>query len=318
MTTTKTKHIVIGGGLAGLSVAYHLVQSGEPVVLIEKNQCGAMASRKAAGMITPASEVFLEEQKLLETFMDCANYYPKFISQLTANQPQTVDFNQNGSIMCATDGDGVKELRRLHQFQKSMGLQVQELTQTQTKKMEPYLSSHIRYATHAPNESHVDNVKLLETLKTKLMSSSLCDIREHTEITAISTLANKITTVVTHQETLHARSVFLTTGLNTQINGLESLSEQLPMRPVKGQVMVVQSDTPILSRPLRIYHRYHIYVVPRLDGRIVIGATSEELSDDQITAGGLLDLIYAAWQALPLVYGIACCGNKSWFASCHT
>jgi glycine oxidase len=67
-------------------------------------------------------------------------------------------------------------------------------------------------------------------------------------------------------------------------------------------VVSVQCEKGTLSRPVRIYHRYPIYLVPRNDGRIVIGATSEEQSDENITAGGVLDLIYAAWQALPLVY----------------
>lgn len=299
-----TRNIIIGGGIAGLCTAYHLTQSGQKVTLIEAGEIGQKCSNKAAGMITPASEVHLGEDDLMTCFLRSSEYYDKFINDLTNDQPELVDFHRTGSLMCATDQDGGRELTRLAEFQRQMGLEVEELSNQELASLEPMLSHKTILALYSKAEAYVDNVKLLQQLKKSLLKSGLCDILENKKVTHIKFENDTIDKIIINENEpteLKADNYILTTGLKHDLKELNRVFS-LPLRPVKGQTLTIQCAPKTINRPIRIYHRYPIYLVPRNDGQIVIGATSEELSDEFMTAGGLMDLIYAAWQALPIIY----------------
>lgn len=289
-------HIIIGGGMAGLCLAYHLVQHQKNVVLIEKQTLGCAASRIAAGMITPASEVHLHEPDLMQLFLTCTAYYPEFISKLTNNNPTKVDFAQNGSLMCAIDQDGIADLKRLHDFQTELGLDISFVNPEDLTTLEPALSHRVVAASYAKTEAHVDPRQLMSCLKEKLLQSKQCTILEHQNELKILIQENIAHGVSLKDGELFASSITSTTGLSLLP---ELTNNNFKLRPVKGQVLTVQAPRQVLSRPIRVYHRYPIYLVPRRDGRIVIGATSEELTDTNVTAGGVMDLAYAAWQVLP-------------------
>lgn len=296
--------VVIGGGIAGLCTAFHLVRQGKRVTLIDKGLLGNGASNKAAGMITPASEVHPGEDDLMACFLKCTAYYPEFVNDLTGRQPRDVDYRQNGSLMCALDSDGERELMRLYEFQKNMGLETVPISQKELAGQEPFLSPRVRTAVFAKNEACVDTERLLQALRLRVTESGLCRVIENSCCSRLKLENERVVGVVLGGEcgeTLRAERVVLTTGFSA-----ETLEDQvgvrLPLRPVRGQVLAIRARKDTIQRPVRIYHRYPIYLVPRSDGRIVIGATSEELSEETVTAGGLLDLIYAAWQVLPLIY----------------
>lgn len=300
--TIHTQNIVIGGGIAGLCCAFNLVQAEQSVILVEQNRLGERASSKAAGMITPASEAHLGENDLIELFLKATDFYPSFINQLTNNQNHLVDYQQNGSLLCATDPNGQQDLLRLAEFQKSMGLDIKELDPDSLSELEPELSHQVKLAFFAKNEAHVDNNRLLKALEQYLINSKRCQILENKNVTHIESDGQKIQSITigdTESLAVKADRIILTTGLEHNIPELKGL---LPMRPVKGQVFVVHCGHQTIQRPVRLYHRYPIYLVPRQDGRLIIGATSEELNDTDLTAGALMDLIYAAWQALPMIY----------------
>lgn len=317
----KMKTVIIGGGIAGLSLAYHLLlRKGQHVVLVESATVGSKTTTKAAGMVTPSSEIHLGEEGLFACFCAATKYYPEFIDQVTFSQPHLCDFHFGGSILCAVDQDGVRELRRLHDFQLSMGLDVCEITPAAARVYGPTLSSHLVAATLAKNEGHLDPHRLVDVMKKRCVDMGLV-LYENTTVVGLSHTGNRITSTFVCET--RKRDLFATTGKNL-VMGIDTLSItgdafvvtsglshgvkqldamlHLPLRAVKGQVVSVQCEPGTLSVPLRIFHRYPIYLVPRQNGEIVIGATCEERSDENMTAGGLLDLIYGAWQILPAVY----------------
>lgn len=299
---SKTKNIIIGGGIAGLCTAFHLKQAGEDVTLIEAGTIGNKASSKAAGMITPASEIHLGEDTLMQCFAKSCSYYDEFIKQLTANKPELVDFHRHGSLLTAIDQDGKQELARLAAFQKNMGLELQELSATQARELEPFLTHKTVLAIYAPHEAHIDNIKLIRVLKKHLLENGV-EILENKTVSHVNFAGDQIKSVIVDNKEgfeIFGDRFVLTTGLDT----LKDLAKIhfLPLRGVKGQTVTIQTTPGTITRPIRIYHRYPVYLVPRADGRIVIGATSEEKSDEALMAGNIMDLIYAAWQALPLVY----------------
>lgn len=298
----RAKNIIIGGGIAGLCTAFHLKQAGEDVILIEAGMIGNKASSKAAGMITPASEIHLGEETLMRCFAKSCSYYDEFVKKLTAGKPELVDFHRNGSLLTAIDQDGKQELIRLSEFQKNMGLKLEELSATQARELEPFLTHKTVQALYAPHEAHIDNIKLIQVLKQYLLENGV-EILENKNVSHVNFAGAQIKSVTIGDKEdfeISGDRFILTTGLDT----LEDLNKihQLPLRGVKGQTVTIQTAPGTITRPIRIYHRYPIYLVPRADGRIVIGATSEEKSDDTLMAGNIMDLIYAAWQALPLVY----------------
>lgn len=301
------RNIIIGGGIAGLCTAYHLIQNGEHVTLIEEGRIGDKASSKAAGMVTPASEVHLSETELMKCFLECIDYYPSFVATLTDNQPDLIDYRRNGSLMCATDQDGQRELMRLFEFQKNMGLDTTEISPTEVATLEPMLAQRICYGLFAQNEACLDNIKLIAQLKRILLASDLCEILENQVVSQLVVKNDSVQKIFlgnSSGHTIEANRFILTTGVSHGINHLNDYLS-LPLRPVRGQVLTVQCQPNTIHRPVRMYHRYPIYLVPRADGRIVIGATSEELAEEYVTAGGIMDLIYAAWQILPVIFDSA-------------
>lgn len=301
---TRRSVIIVGGGLAGLSCAWHLVQSNIKVTLIERASCGGEATTKAAGMITPASEVHLGEHTLMRCFLNCADYYKSFANLITNNHPEHIDYQNKGSLLCAIDHNGKEELLRLTRFQRDMGLNTSELTKDELNDLEPHLTHKTVLAYFAKDEAHLDTAKLVHCLKSNLIDSGLCQILENRTIESV-TIHNECLQSLSINDpesfTLTADQFILTQGLGHLPAELRNLFS-LPLRAVKGQVLTVKPKTATLQRPVRLYHRYPIYLVPRADGRVVVGATSEEFSDTDNTAGGLMDLIYASWQALPDIY----------------
>lgn len=302
-------HIVIGGGIAGLCTAWHLVQQGQIVTLIEQATTGSQTSSRAAGMITPASEIHMGESAITNLFFKSVEYYDSFINALTHAQPALVDYQKNGSLMCATNPDGQQDIARNFEFQKQLGFDVRELSRAEIADMEPHLSHRITYAVFANNEACVDHVKLIGQLKKNLLASKLCTLMENTSVTEINiekesfagVLLNKARQDPLASGALSADTCVLTTGVSHNIKNLEPFVI-LPLRPVKGQLVEIKGNPQTISRPVRVYHRYPMYLVPRSDGRIVIGASKEELPDENVTAGVIMDLIYAAWLVLPQIY----------------
>lgn len=298
----RVKNIIIGGGIAGLCTAFHLKQMGENVTVVEAATVGHKASSKAAGMITPASEIHLGENILMNCFAESCSYYDEFIKKLTAGKPELVDFHRNGSLLTAIDQDGKQELTRLAAFQKSMGLELQELSASQARELEPFLTHKTVLALYAPHEAHIDNIKLIHVLKKYLLENGV-EILENKNVSHVNFAGDQIKSVMIGDKEgveIFGDRFILTTGLES-LKDLDKI-HPIPLRGVKGQTVTIQTTPGTIKRPIRIYHRYPIYLVPRADGRIVIGATSEEKSDETLVAGNIMDLIYAAWQALPLVY----------------
>jgi glycine oxidase len=295
------KVLIIGGGVAGLTLAYHLKRERHDVVILEAGTCGHATSNKAAGMITPASEVHLGEEALLRTFARARDTYAAFVDGLTLGQPERIDFHQNGSLLCALDADGAHELSRLIGFQKSCGLDVSELTATQLLELEPNLTHRVVLSALAANEAHVDTLKFLDVLHSRVSELGVA-VHEKTRVTELIHSGDKISGVrINGGAVVNADAVVMATGMSQLIKGLPQ-KNLLPLRPVKGQALAVSGPSGLLKRPLRVYHRYPIYLVPRSTGEIVVGATCEELSDESVTAGGLMDLIYSAWRVLPQIY----------------
>lgn len=295
--------IIIGGGVTGLSIGWHLVRLGAKVALFEKEKVGSGASCSSAGMITPASEVRFGETDLLDLFKASLEYYPQFITDVQESSRQSTDFHKTGSLMIAIDCDDEADLNRLYDYQKELGLDVSMLSKERVLELEPLLSPNIFSAIEAPGEFFLDSTKLVLTLKDAFIREG-GELFEQTIISRIDIKNNRVLAVGTDQGAYRGFPIVMASGLECSFEGLPD-DLKIPLRPVKGQAFDLQMPKGVvgLSRAIRTIHRYPVYIVPRSDGRITIGATLEEMGMNRdVTAGALLDLIYGAWKILPSVY----------------
>ena len=294
--------VIIGGGLAGLSIAYELSKhTQQKLVILETGKLGSGCTTKAAGMLTPASEIHLKDDPFLPIVTQSLSYYPGFVNELTHNHPQQVDFHNNGNLLCAFDSDGERDLARVVEFKKSLGFEIVGLTREQLQNKEPFLSQRVQAAFFAPHEGAIDPFALVKILKQELTASTHCRVLENTTVTNVTLANNQIKSItLANGERLACSHVVLASGLDHNIPELQSLFS-VPLRPVKGEAVSVLMPPASLMHPVQIYHRYPVYLCPRANGEIIIGATVEEKNDEDNTAGGILDLLFAAWQVLPLI-----------------
>ncbi|MBI2340502.1 MAG: glycine oxidase ThiO [Deltaproteobacteria bacterium] len=290
---------IIGGGVIGLSIGWQLTRLGAVVALFEKGTAGSEASSAAAGMITPASEVRFGEEDLLKLFLESLNSYPVFIEELEKQSGLSTDFRTDGSLMVALDHDDEAELNRLHEYQKELGLSVEMISPAEVTALEPLLSGQCTAAIRADSEYFLDNLRLIESLKKAFLASG-GQLHEGTRIERLEIEQGKVRAIKAKGERFPVSTVCLATGIHQDIEGLGDYLS-LPVRPVKGQALeLVNNQTIPLTRAIRTIHRYPVYLVPRSDGRIVVGATNEEMGlDHRVTGGALLDLLYGAWKILP-------------------
>lgn len=292
---------IIGGGVIGLSIGWHLARQEKPTYCFEQNEVGSGASLKAAGMITPASEIRFGETNLLKLFLSSLYSYPNFIHQLHKASGISTDFQQTGSLTIAIDPDDESELERLYQYQKDLNLPVKRLTPREVSQLEPQLSPHFRSAIQASGECFLDNRLLIAALKKAFVSSG-GKLIEQKKIHRLEIKNNRVDSIWVGNEAIQVSSVVLASGVNQDITGLPP-HLKIPLRPIKGQALEIKcKKEQVIKRAIRTIHRYPVYLVPRCDGRIIIGATSEEVGmDDCITAGAMLDLLSGAWKILPCI-----------------
>jgi glycine oxidase len=285
--------VVIGGGVVGLSIAWRACLRGLRAIVLESGRVGGGASRHAAGMIAPVAEVTPGEEPLLELALRSAALYPGFVDALARDTDGAhPGYTRCGTLMVARDADEAQALRRERLLRERRGLSVAELVPSEARRREPALAPGVRLALDLPDDHAVDPRALCAALAQAIARRG-GEVREHTRATAVGGGAVRIAGA----PELRAGTVVVATGaLGTD---LEGVGRPVPSRPVKGQIMRLHDpDGPgLLTRIVRFPP---IYIVPRGDGRYVIGGTSEERGlDTTVTAGAALELLREAAELVP-------------------
>ena len=191
-------------------------------------------------------------------------------------------------------------MRHSYEFQKGLGLELEWLTATQAREREPHLKPGIAAAVWSPGDHQVENRRLGQALALAVRDAGV-ELVEHCPVREITCSGGRATGVVTERGAERADVIVLAAGAwSREISGIPP--EHLPpVRPIKGQMLAVQMD-PVAPLIRHVLWLPRGYLVPRLDGRLVIGATVEERGfDARLTAGGLFALIEGAWRAVPAI-----------------
>ncbi len=294
--------IVVGGGVIGLSSAWRLSQAGAKVLVLDREQLPAGATRVAAGMLAPVGELTFGEPQLLELTLIAAELYPAFVAELEEASGRSTGYEACGALHIALDRDEAAQLRRVHDLQRSLGLAAEWLPPAACRELEPGLSPSLAGGVHAPHEASVDPRALCAALQEALASEGV-EVRPGAEVVEALLEGERIAGVRTASgEELGAAAVVLACGAWSGQAEWLPVAARPQVRPVKGQILELRPAPGEAAPCGRIVASERVYMVPRPDGRLIVGATVEERDfDTAVTAGGVHELLREAYRLLPEV-----------------
>jgi glycine oxidase len=291
--------VVVGGGAIGLCCAWRIARRGARVVVIDRADPPAGATRVAAGMLAPIGELAFGEPELLRMTLAAAERYPAFVAELEAASGISTGYALHGALHVALDRDEASELRRVHDLQRSLGLGAEWLPPRRCRELEPGLTPSLNGGVHAPEEAAIDPRATTAALLAALDAEGV-EVRRGVEVTEALLDGERIEGVRTGSgEALRAAAVVLAAGAWSGAVAWLPEAARPPVRPVKGQILELRGldgEAPCQ----RIVASERVYLVPRPDGRLIAGATTEERGfDTAVTAGGVHELLREAYRLLP-------------------
>ena len=292
--------VVIGGGVIGLAIAWRACEHGLHVTVLERGEPGGGTSRVAAGMLGPIAEAASGEEPLLALGQASARAYPRFISDLARSSGLAdVGYTPCGTLLTARDGDEAEALMRELALRERLGLRVERLRASEARRREPALAPSLRLALDVPDDHAIDPRKLTPAL-TAAVRRAGGEVRERTPVMELVIAGGRIRGLVLGDgEQVEVNHVVIAAGVwSTEIAGIPPHAV-VPIRPVKGQILRLHDPAGpgLLSRVVR---RGGVYIVPRGDGRYVIGGTMEERGfDTTVTAGAVFELLRDAIELVP-------------------
>jgi glycine oxidase len=290
---------VVGGGAIGLAVGWRAAQRGLRVIVLERREPGGGTSHVAAGMIAPVAEAHPIEQPLLRLNLASARMYQAFIEELTEASGRDTGYRQTGTLLAARDRDEAEALERELAMRKTLELGVKRLRASEARRLEPGLAPTLRLALEIPDDHAVDPRKLTDALVVAVAHAG-GTVRKHAEVAALLRAGEHVTGLRLHDgTTVDADQVVIAAGVwSDQLGGVPA-EARVPIRPVKGQIMRLRDPAGpgLLTRVVRMQR---CYLVPRGDGRYVLGGTMEERGfDTSVTAGSTFELLRDAIELVP-------------------
>ena len=289
--------VVIGGGVIGLAIARSLALRGVPgVMLIERARLGAEASSAAAGILGPQAEAN-QADDFFQLACQSRDLYPAFSAALKEESGIDIELDQTGTLYLAFTGRDEAEIAHRYEWQSRAGHEVERLTSAEARMFEPCISAETGSALRFPRDMQVENRRLVaalasanEQLGVRLVTG--CDVR------SLKTERGRIVAVETSLGDIATPTVIIAAGAwSSFISIPDILPPPVRIEPVRGQMLCFETN-PRLVR--HVIYSPRGYLVPRSDGRLLAGATSEHAGfDKQITAAGVRALTEQSMEMVP-------------------
>src|SRR5215471_9765059 len=289
--------IIIGGGVIGCTIAWRLAQAGLKVTLLERGRIGCEASRAAAGMLSPQGES-QTAGPFFELCLKSRAMYRRFAEEIRNASGIDVEYRDEGTLFVVLRGDDEQETTKWTKWQLEAGLSLELLSADEARKLEHGVADSVVRGIFLPEEHQIENRRLMDALAVAIERAGV-EVMEGVAVTSITKTGDKVTGVETSTGKLSSDSVVVAAGTWTS-QLLEPIGLNLEITPARGQMIAVKGSLSIE----RVLYSSKVYVVPRRDGRILIGATVEYTGFKKaVTAHSTSKLIDSAVELAPAVAG---------------
>jgi glycine oxidase len=291
MLKSNADVIVVGGGLLGMLTARYLADEGTQVTLLERGRTGQEASWAGGGIISPL--VPWESPEVVSTLVTWSQqHYPALAQDLLNETGIDVELILSGMLLMGQELSPV-----VATWAKSHGCRVEQLSEQQTRELEPGLGESNDVSVYLPDVAQVRNPKLCRALGQSLVRRGV-DVLEQTDVWEISHQHNRVTGVETSRGQFKAGKVIIAAGAwSGELLG--KIGIELPVFPVRGEMLLYKLAP---GEVVHIIQGAGYYLIPRQDGHLLVGSTLEEGGfDKNITVTGREELREAALRLLPVL-----------------
>jgi glycine oxidase len=309
--------VVAGGGVIGTAIAWRAAAAGLDVVLVDPAD-GDAASLVAAGMLAPVSEALFGEGALLRVNLLAVRRFPSFAGELEQVTGHDVGLRREGTLAVAYDPGDYAALMRLTAFRRSAGLDAEELASRACRKLEPFLTPDVHGGVLFADDWSVDNRRYAAALHEAMTAAKVRVVRDRVTEVLVQDARARGVRLAGGAEIGSGWAVIAAGCWSGAVGGLPGALRGA-VRPVKGQLLRLRHPAgmpPVLTHTIRATVRgADVYLVPRADGEVIVGATQEERGPDQtVTAGAVHDLLHDAMSVLPvtseLILAETCAGLR--------
>ncbi len=289
---------VLGGGVVGLSIAWALSRDHTVTVLDPQPGCGA--SFAAAGMLAPAGEAWFGEDDLLRAGLDSLDRWPGFAADVAAASGIDPWLSREGTLLVGATADDAADVDRVVALLETYAVPTRRLARREARAAEPALAPGLRRTVEVPGDLSVHNRRLIEALV------AACATRAVRTVGAAADLdidAGRAVGVRLRTDSSRVAADLVVVAAGCGLAGVGGVPGEIrdAVRPVKGQILRLRSSYPLVARTVRArVDGFPVYIVPRRDGEIVLGATTEEQGyDERVTVDGVHDLLRAGIAVVP-------------------
>jgi glycine oxidase len=301
----KKDVIVIGGGVIGCSIALGLARAGLKVAVFERGRVGCESSRAAAGMLSPQVEA-ASRGPFLDLCLRSRSMYRDYAAALTEASGIDVEYRDEGTLCVALDDEEAAEVRGWASWQAGAGLAVEQVPVNLIREMEPAVTEAALAAIFIPGDHQVESRRLMDALSIAARRAGV-EVAEGEDVCGLLVERERVTGVACGNRRFHAGAVVVAAG-SWSGRLLAPAGLRIDVAPARGQMVAVRGGG---KAPGRVLHSKRCYLVPRNDGRILIGATVEYAGFEKaLTVRGINSLLAAAVELAPSLE--ACEVIESW------
>jgi glycine oxidase len=291
--------VVVGGGVIGLAIARALALRGmKRVVLIERARVGSEASSAAAGMLAPQAEA-----NRADAFFDLAcasrDLYPAFSAELLEETGTDIELERTGTLYLAFTEKDEEEIEHRYDWQRRAGLAIELLSADEARRLEPCISQEVRAALRFPLDVQVENRSLVAALSASVEKHGVRLLTE-TNVHSLIIERETIKGVETSRGAVHAPVVVVAAGAWTSfLTSSDKAAPHISIEPVRGQILCFETKARLARH---VIYSPRGYIVPRLDGRLLAGTTTEHAGfEARVTEEGISAIRNHALEIAPTV-----------------
>jgi glycine oxidase len=265
-------------------------------LIAERSSLGAEASSAAAGMLAPQAEADCADD-FFQLCCQSRDLYPEFAQSLQEETGIDIELDTSGTLYLAFTEEDERELEQRYEWQMSAGLEVEKLSGDLAKLLEPLISTGVRAALRFPLDTQVENRRLISALATANEALGV-NLWTGVSVDSLNIKRNRVTGIETSRGFVACEKVVIAGGAWTN----QVINEALPnprIEPVRGQMVSLEA-TPQIAR--HVIYSPRGYIVPRRDGRLLAGSTTEHAGfDKRVTAAGVQSIVASALEITPSI-----------------